>query len=56
MADQTVRFIANRQPTPDAKPYWEEFDLRLQPGMSVIITLMDIAANPVDTASYSSMR
>ena len=48
MADQTVRFIIKRQPTPDAKPYWEEFDLRLRPGMNVIIGLMDIAANPVD--------
>ncbi len=43
MADQTVRFIIKRQPTPDAKPYWEEFDLRKRPGMNVIIGLMDIA-------------
>jgi hypothetical protein len=35
MADQTVRFIIKRQPTPDAKAYWEEFDLRLRPGMNV---------------------
>lgn len=48
MADQTVRFIIKRQRTPEAKPYWEEFDLRLRPGMNVIIGLMDIAANPVD--------
>ena len=48
MANQTVRFIIKRQPTPDAKPYWEEFDLRRRPGMNVIIGLRDIAENPVD--------
>ncbi len=48
MAEQTVRFIIKRQPTPDSEPYWEEFDLRLRSGMNVITGLMDIAANPVD--------
>jgi succinate dehydrogenase / fumarate reductase iron-sulfur subunit len=48
MADQTVRFIIKRQLTPDAKPYWEEFDLCWRPGMNVIIGLMDITENPVD--------
>ena len=48
MTDRTVRLITRRQSTPDAKPYWEEFDLRWRPGMNVITGLMDIAANPVD--------
>ena len=48
MTAETVRFIVKRQPRPEAKPYWEEFDLRLRPGMNVISGLMDIAANPVD--------
>ncbi len=48
MPDQTVRFIIKRQPTPGAKPHWEEFDLRWRPGMNVITGLMDIAENPVD--------
>ncbi len=48
MSDQTVRFIIKRQPTPDAKPHWEEFDLRWRPGMNVISGLMDIAEKPVD--------
>ncbi len=48
MPDQTVRFIIKRQPTPEAKPLWEEFDLRWRPGMNVITGLMDIAENPVD--------
>lgn len=48
MSDQTVRFIIKRQPTPDAKAHWEEFDLRTRAGMNVITGLMDIAQNPVD--------
>jgi succinate dehydrogenase / fumarate reductase, iron-sulfur subunit len=48
MANTSVRFIIKRQGNPEKAPYWEEFDLRLRPGMNVIIALMDIAANPVD--------
>ncbi|HET9790254.1 MAG TPA: 2Fe-2S iron-sulfur cluster-binding protein, partial [Candidatus Angelobacter sp.] len=48
MANATARFIIKRQAKPESAPYWEEFDLRLRPGMNVIIGLMDIAANPVD--------
>ncbi len=48
MAEPTVRFVIRRQPTPEAKPHWEEFDLHLRPGMNVITGLMDIAAHPVD--------
>ena len=51
MADHTVRFIIKRQPTPNAKPYWEEFDLRWRPGLNVITGLMDIAEKPVDRFS-----
>jgi succinate dehydrogenase / fumarate reductase, iron-sulfur subunit len=48
MANASVRFIIKRQANPESAPYREEFDLRLRPGMNVIIGLMDIAANPVD--------
>jgi len=48
MANASVRFIIKRQGNPENDPYWEEFDLRLRPGMNVIIGLMEIAANPVD--------
>ncbi len=48
MANATVRFIIKRQANPKSAPYWEDFDLRLRPGMNVIIGLMDIAANPLD--------
>ncbi|MGH9566061.1 MAG: succinate dehydrogenase iron-sulfur subunit [Candidatus Angelobacter sp.] len=44
----TVRFIIKRQANPQSAPYREEFDLRVRPGMNVIIGLMDIAANPTD--------
>ena len=48
MAEQNVRFMVKRQPTSDATPYWEEFDLRWRSGMNVITGLMDIAEKPVD--------
>jgi succinate dehydrogenase / fumarate reductase iron-sulfur subunit len=48
VAQETVRFSIKRQPNPDAKPFWEEYDIRFRPGMNVITALMDIAAKPVD--------
>src|SRR5437667_1446824 len=48
MADtKTVIIKIKRQDTPDAKPYWEEFELTWKQGMNVISSLMDIALNPV---------
>ena len=48
MADnkKKVRFKIKRQATPQAKPHWEEFELPWKPGMNVISSLMEIAANP----------
>ncbi len=46
MANKTVIFKIKRQPSPDAKPVWEEFELPWKPGMNVISSLMDIALNP----------
>ena len=48
MMDQKVRFLIKRQPTPEAKPYWEEFDLHRRPGMNVVSALMDVAETPMD--------
>lgn len=48
MPDKSVRFIIKRQRTPETKPFWQEFDLPWRPGMNVISSLMQIAANPVD--------
>src|SRR2546429_6469271 len=49
MADnkKNVRFKNKRQATPQAKAHWEEFELPWKPGMNVISSLMEIAANPV---------
>src|ERR1700745_2679163 len=44
---KTVLFKIKRQATPDAKSHWEEFELAYHPGMNVISSLMEIAANPV---------
>ncbi len=48
MANQkSVIFKIKRQATPDQKAHWEEFELPWKPGMNVISSLMEIAANPV---------
>jgi succinate dehydrogenase / fumarate reductase, iron-sulfur subunit len=47
MANSSVILRIKRQPTPTAKPYWEEFELAYKPNMNVISCLMEIAANPV---------
>jgi len=47
MAEKTVTFKIKRQANPSAEPRWEEFSLPWHPGMNVISSLMEIAANPV---------
>src|SRR5207248_10538734 len=42
-----VLFKIRRQPSPSAKPHWEEFELPWHPGMNVISSMMEIARNPV---------
>jgi succinate dehydrogenase / fumarate reductase iron-sulfur subunit len=46
MANNVIIKI-KRQDTPEAKPYWEEFELPYKPGRNVTSALMEIAANPV---------
>jgi succinate dehydrogenase / fumarate reductase, iron-sulfur subunit len=46
MANSVVIKI-KRQDSPNAKPYWDEFELPYKPGRNVISALMEIAANPV---------
>src|ERR1700722_15794682 len=46
-AKKPVQFKIKRQPNPDVRPYWEEFELSWHPGMNVISSLMETAANPV---------
>src|SRR6202161_2057974 len=44
---KSVLIKIKRQNNPSSKPYWEEFELAHHPGMNVISSLMEIAANPV---------
>ncbi len=48
MSTQTVVLRIKRQANPNAKSYWEEFELPRRRGMNVTSALMDIAANPVN--------
>ena len=43
----SVVLSIKRQNTPSSASYWEEFELAWHPGMNVISSLMEIAANPV---------
>jgi hypothetical protein len=44
MSDKkTVLFKIKRQPNPNVRPYWEEFELPWHSGMNVISSLMEIA-------------
>jgi succinate dehydrogenase / fumarate reductase, iron-sulfur subunit len=47
MANRTVIIKIKRQASPKSEPYWEEFALPWKPGMNVISSMMDIAANAV---------
>ncbi len=47
MANTTITLKIKRQAAPEAKPYWEEFQIPYRPNMNVISVLMEIAANPV---------
>jgi succinate dehydrogenase / fumarate reductase iron-sulfur subunit len=44
---KTVIIKIKRQDNPNTQSHWEEFELTHKPGMNVISSLMDIAANPV---------
>jgi succinate dehydrogenase iron-sulfur subunit len=45
--NKTVIIKIKRQDNPNAQSHWEEFELTYKPGMNVISSLMEIAANPV---------
>jgi succinate dehydrogenase / fumarate reductase iron-sulfur subunit len=44
---KSIQLKIKRQENPSASPRWEEFELTWKPGMNVISSMMDIAANPV---------
>src|ERR1700730_3982796 len=47
MATKSVKFEIKRQSDPDAPSTWENFELEWRPGMNVISSMIEIAANPV---------
>jgi succinate dehydrogenase / fumarate reductase iron-sulfur subunit len=47
MPNNTVIIRIKRQPNPESKSYWEEFELPYKPGRNVTSALMEIAAHPV---------
>jgi len=51
---KNVLVRVKRQAGPDAKPYWEEFELPWRPHMNVIICLRDIAERPVTRDGHST--
>ncbi len=47
-AHEPIRLKIKRQESPEANPYWEEFEVPYQPHMNVISVLMEIRKNPVN--------
>src|SRR5215469_9441539 len=47
MPAKSVLFKIKRQPSPNDKPRWEEFELAWHSGMNVISSMMEIARNPI---------
>ena len=45
---EVIRLKVKRQDQPDAKPYWEEFEIPYQPQHNVISLLMALRENPVN--------
>jgi succinate dehydrogenase / fumarate reductase iron-sulfur subunit len=43
-----------RQASPEATPYWEEFQTAYQPGMNVLAALMAVEAAPVNSAGQAT--
>lgn len=43
-----IHLKVRRQPSPNDKPYWEEFKIPYKPNMNVISVLMEIQKNPVN--------
>lgn len=44
---KVVRFIIERQDSPEGEPYKQEFDVPYSPGLNVVAALMEIQKNPV---------
>src|SRR5271168_2280483 len=47
MPERTIKIEIKRQSGPDAAAHWDKFEIPYRPGMNVISSMMEIAANPV---------
>ncbi len=48
MSQQTIKFVVQRQDSPETKPYTEEFEIPYRPNMNVISALMEVQRNPLN--------
>ena len=51
---KTITFKIKRQANPQSESQWEGFEIPWKPGMNVISSLMEIAANPVNSAGIAT--
>src|SRR5580698_4512537 len=54
MAEKMIQIEFKRQNSPDSVAVWEKFEVPWKPGMNVISTMMEIAANPVNAAGQET--
>jgi len=54
MAEKKIQIEFKRQSSPDSEATWEKFEVPWKPGMNVISTMMEIAANPVNAAGQDT--
>src|SRR2546426_5103773 len=47
MQPRTIRLRVKRQDSPDANPYWQEFQIPYKPQHNVISALMEVRRNPM---------
>ena len=46
---KTIRLKIRRQDKPDARPYWQEYEIPYKPGHNVVSVLMEVRERPVTT-------
>ncbi len=54
MPERTVKIEIKRQSGPDTAAHWDKFEIPYRPGMNVISSMMEIAANPVTADGKST--
>ena len=51
---KTVEIHIRRRANPDAKQYWEEFEIPYRPNLNIISCLMEIQKNPVTKSGQAT--